>query len=267
MIRCGLTCGLVVGLLTGCTKLDRFIEIGEPYHHVVITNISDVTIDPVHIYIEGDGRPFLNKNTVASDPTPRRTLVLNLMRSDPAGGIYIGRPCYFGMAKLSECSDRLWTGSRYSTEIIDSMAVVTKRLAKGRSIVLIGHSGGGAIALLMAKRLPKVVALVTLSGNLDLTAWARHHGYTPLIDSEDPALQLPIPPHVRQLHAVAGRDEVVPAHIIRGLANRLPSHSICSLPEFDHTCCWADGWARFIRVVDERLRSEKRSLQAACQQF
>ena len=256
-----------MSLLTGCMSLDRHIEIGEPYHHVVITSNAVSANDPVHIYIEGDGRPFIDRNTVARDPTPRRPLVLALMRSDPAGGIYIGRPCYFGTVDLSECNFRLWTTDRYAREVIDSMVAVAERLAEGRSIVLIGHSGGGAIALLMANRLPKVVALVTLSGNLDVAAWANHHGYTPLTGSEDPARQLPMPPHIRQLHAVAGRDEVVPAHIVMDLKNRLPSHSICILPEFDHTCCWKDRWASVVHAVDESLRTGKQTLQTACQQF
>ncbi len=265
MIRGG--CLLISGLLSGCTTLNRFIEIGEPFHHVVITNKIASSSDPIHIYIEGDGRPFTSRGMVAHDPTPRRPLVLNLMRNDPAGGIYIGRPCYFGTANLSECNYRMWTNGRYGTQIVDSMAVVAKRLAKGRSIVLIGHSGGGAIALLLANRLPNVIALITLSGNLDTAAWTRHHGYTALTDSENPALILPIPLHVRQLHAVAGRDDVVPPHLISNLAIRLPPKSICILPEFDHSCCWKDGWARVIHTVDEILRAEKPSLKAACQQF
>ena len=79
--RCGPW--LVISLLTACTTLSRHIEIGESYHHVVFTSDVLAANDPIHIYIEGDGRPFIDRNTAARDPTPRRPSVLNLMRIDP----------------------------------------------------------------------------------------------------------------------------------------------------------------------------------------
>src|SRR5262249_29960361 len=100
----------------------------------------------LHVYIEGDGTPFIHNYTVAEDPTPRKPLMLHLMALDPDPSIYLGRPCYFGLYRDGACTPAYWTQRRFSPEVVDSMAAVviaeaTRRHAK--DIVLLGHSGGG----------------------------------------------------------------------------------------------------------------------------
>ena len=59
---------------------------------------------------------------------------------------------------------------RYSDEIVSSMteAVRTAALqAKARSVVLVGYSGGGVLAVLIAERLDNVAAVITVGANLD----------------------------------------------------------------------------------------------------
>jgi pimeloyl-ACP methyl ester carboxylesterase len=48
-----------------------------------------------------------------------------------------------------------------------------------RRIGLIGYSGGGALATLIAERRGDVAWLITIAANLDLAAWIRSRGIAP----------------------------------------------------------------------------------------
>ncbi len=265
MIRAGRHL-LALILVGGCTGLERSTLLGEPFIHTVFQRLP-MHNGSLHVYIEGDGQPFVTSGEVARDPTPRYTPMLNLLRRDPAGGIYLGRPCYFGTATSPDCHYRYWTSARYGEEVVASMARVARRSSGDRPVVLIGHSGGGTLAVLLAERLPNVVAVVTLAGNLDVAAWAAHHGYTPLDGSLDPARRPPTPAGILQLHAMGGLDTVVPQFLTLHAPIRLPPGSICQLPKFDHTCCWQRHWAAVIEAIDASISADDSSLGHVCRAF
>ena len=156
----------------------------------------------LHVYLEGDGTPWVYRVIVTPDPTPRRPLMLGLMSLDDAPSIYVGRPCYNGTSGASGCDDTLWTSARYSATVVDSMAKAIRVIARrgGYSALrLFGHSGGGTLALLLAPRLEGVLDVVTVAGNLDIEAWTRHHGYSPLRDSLNPASEPALAPERRSV--------------------------------------------------------------------
>jgi pimeloyl-ACP methyl ester carboxylesterase len=232
----------------------------------------DIALSPVRIYIEGDGKPFINRTSVARDPTPRHAPVLALWELDSGDAVYIGRPCYLGLAELPECNKRLWTIGRYNGKIVESMQIVAERYSGGRPMVIIGHSGGGALAMLIADRMSRassseIAAVVTLSGNLDVSSWTRLHGYTPLHQSDNPAEKLPLAEHIMQLHIVAGRDSKIPPSLTRKLANRLPDNSICEVPAYDHNCCWNHRWVEFLGALETHLLSGETDPQPVCSVF
>jgi hypothetical protein len=70
----------------------------------------------LHIYLDGDGRPFVHRTRVARDPTPQDALVLALLAIDPDPAVYVGRPCYHGLE--FDCDPRLWTTARYGEAVI-----------------------------------------------------------------------------------------------------------------------------------------------------
>jgi pimeloyl-ACP methyl ester carboxylesterase len=115
-------------------------------------------------------------------------------------------------------------------------------LHPSRQIVLIGYSGGGTLAWLMAVRLPETVALVTIAANLDTEAWTRLHGYSPLAGSLNPATAPPLSAGVAQRHYAGARDANVPPSVARAFARHHPGASVIEVADFDHVCCWMARW-------------------------
>ncbi len=207
----------------------------------------------LHVYLEGDGSPWRYRTVVMPDPTPRRPLMLELMTVDPQWAMYLGRPCYNGTSRDPGCDNRLWTSARYSPQVVDSMAaairVVTER-HQVDEIRLFGHSGGGALAVLLAEQLPKVGLVVTIAGNLDTDAWTDHHGYTPLFTSLNPALRPPLKESVQQWHLVGGRDAVIPPQLVRPYIEGLSDSVGHLFSGYDHGCCWGVIWPDVLRAVN-----------------
>jgi pimeloyl-ACP methyl ester carboxylesterase len=226
---------------------------GDRFDHVVFRTPRPVA-RRLHVYLEGDGSPWLGGLPVR-DPTPRKPLALALMALDTTPGLYLGRPCYHGVAEGVECPSALWTSERYSETVVGSMAVSMRRIVEAEGvdeIVWFGYSGGGTLAVLLAPRLPQSVAVITVAANLDIDAWADGHGDPRLTGSLNPARQQPLSDHIVQIHYAGGRDRLVPADIVRrGVSG---SGRLVVVPEFDHVCCWAAAWPRILGEVERATR-------------
>jgi pimeloyl-ACP methyl ester carboxylesterase len=171
------------------------------------------------------------------------------MRLDSTPAIYVGRPCYHGLS-AAPCSPALWTSGRYSEPVVASMAAAVRRVAVERSverIVLIGYSGGGVLAVLLAARIPQTVGIVTIAANLDIDAWTDALGTPPLTDSLNPARQPA--PSVCQRHYAGGRDQAVPAAITRrGAAS---GAEVIVIDDYDHRCCWVTLWPSVLAALGD----------------
>ena len=206
----------------------------------------------LHVYLEGDGTPWMYRVIVTRDPTPRRPLMLGLMALDTAPALYVGRPCYNGTSLDVGCESALWTSARYSEAVVDSMAAAIRTLAERQGferIRLFGHSGGGTLALLLAARLPGTLDVVTIAGNLDPDAWTRHHGYTPLRDSLNPSLEPAFGSAVHEWHLLGGDDRVVPPALVRPFILSRERAIGVDFPTFSHGCCWQRVWPGVLRAV------------------
>jgi len=208
------------------------------------------------VYFEGDGFAWLNSSTPSSDPTPINPIGLRLALAQSHGNAaYIARPCQYTQAPSYRCDQALWTNRRFSPEVIDAIQNaldgVKKRFA-AEHLTLVGYSGGGAIAALVAARRNDVVKLVTVAGNLDTDAWVMLHHLSPLTGSMNPADEVERLAFVEQLHLVGDIDEIVPKALIERYIARYPEGhrpQIRIVKNADHTCCWQDHW-------DELLQSE-----------
>lgn len=227
---------------------------GDGFVHVAYLKRPEAGTGPVHVYLEHDGLPWATDTRVSTDPTPRNPLMLRLMAGDPAPSVYLGRPCYFGLATAPGCGPRLWTHERYSGPIVRSMqAALVRLVGTERPVVLLGHSGGGSLALLMAEGLPQVRAVVTLAGNLDTDAWARHHGYTPLAGSLNPARRPPLDARIVQRHYLGADDRQVPPEVVAAFTRSRPAGEVVLVPGADHQCCWDALWPQVLDDLEQHL--------------
>jgi pimeloyl-ACP methyl ester carboxylesterase len=212
--------------------------------------------DLLVLFIEGDGSPWVDGGRrIAADPTPRVPLALGLAAATQGSVLYLGRPCYLEPAMPPECTPEWWTTRRYSEEVVASMsAAATSFLTRHHfeHVLLVGYSGGGTLAALMARDLPGTVGLVSVAGNLDPDAWTRLHAYLPLEGSLNPALLPPLPASLKQWYLVGQRDTNVPAAATARYLERIAPERVWSYPRFDHACCWVGEWpVAFARVSAE----------------
>lgn len=231
--------------------MERSVTTGEPFLHLIYSRNVDKTTEVLHVYIEGDGRPWLaGGQRPADDPTPANPLALHLMAKDNSPALYLGRPCYFGLSKLSPCETRDWTSARYSPEVVASMTSALNTFTTERSIskiVLIGYSGGGALAVLIAPQLATQVRVVTIAANLDTDAWTAAHNYLPLNNSLNPMLSAHMN-SVAHHHFAGARDSNVNPYIIQAFARQHGGGF--TLQENDnHVCCWEDKWPSLLHNV------------------
>lgn len=203
------------------------------------------------IYIEGDGLAWLSSDTPSTNPTPLNPIGLKLAIRDKKHTpiVYLARACQFvfgidwGACRLDD-----WTNSRFSPAIVNATQQAVNELKaqyRAKKIILIGYSGGGAIATLVAAGRSDVIRLITIAGTLDTEAWVRQNNLSPLRGSLNPADAWQSLTTILQTHWVGGKDTVVPKEVALAYASRFPSAKkpeIKIMPTFDHTCCWATAW-------------------------
>ncbi len=229
----------------GCASLQQNVVQGEAFRHVLLSAELEDAEGPVHLYIAGDGRPFARRDLPAADPSVPLPLAYSLMGRDRGARVLLGRPCYHGMAARDRCSPVWWTQSRYSEEVVGSMVQAAEDLLRGRPVMLIGHSGGGALAVLMAARLDHVVGVITIGANLDIDSWADWHGYTRLSASLQPLDVLNALGDLPQQHYWGDDDEAVPP-ASQERARMLLGARACVVTGFDHQCCWGRRWSEIL---------------------
>ena len=207
---------LLIIFLTGCTTLqvpESFVykEVETPdFDFAVWQKITD-THSEYRIYIEGDGYAFNSSGQPTLNPTPHGTLVRKAAFGDTNPNVvYMARACQFVQHK--KCAQKYWTTARFAPEIIAAQATALKQIVQNRPVIIIGFSGGAQIAGLIAATHPeiKVQKVITIAGNLDHSAWTKHHRVSPLFDSMDLNTYAEEFAKIPQLHYVGGKDEIMP---------------------------------------------------------
>lgn len=230
------------------SRLGRKSELTQKLQSSAQSRSSDV----LHVYLEGDGSPWRHRTIIMPDPTPRSPLMLKLMAIDPHLAAYLGRPCYNGTSNDPGCDNSLWTSGRYSKAVVQSMAAAIRSLAKRLQVSelwLLGHSGGGTLAMLLAAEVEEVTKVVTVAGNLDTDAWTDFHNYTKLYSSANPAKLPALRETVTQWHLLGARDRVIPSSLVRNAIARQRTAHTFLLPGYSHGCCWAQVWPTVLEAL------------------
>jgi len=205
----------------------------------------------LHVYLDGDGTPWKSNRWVSADPTSRNPIVLELINLDSSPSILLGRPCYHGL-KNKFCEPKYWTSDRYSERVVNSLTtVLNKFLLENpyKKVVLIGYSGGGTLAALMARNIININTLVTIAANLDIEKWTHFHDYLPLTNSLNPINFPPLPASIKQIHFAGLKDENIPAEIIKNFSDKQVNAVFYPITDFNHHCCWVSHWHKLLTQV------------------
>lgn len=209
------------------------------------------------VYIEGDGLAWLDSETPSFNPTPLNPVALRLALHDPSGdAVYLARPCQYVAGKMRHgCAMKYWTDYRFSPEVVEATSRAIDQLKQrvgANSLVLVGYSGGGAVAALVAARRNDVALLVTVAGNLDPVKWTQLLRVTPLSGSLNPADEWPTLVHVPQYHFAGGADKMVPPAVARAYQSRFPSGerpAVRVIEGYTHACCWDRNWPALLGMA------------------
>ena len=218
---------------------------------------------PVSIYIEGDGYAYAGRHRASSNPTPKNPMGLKLALVDTTPNvIYIARPCqYIQLKDDPNCQQDYWTTKRYSIEVMDATneAINTLKNKLGfKQIRLIGYSGGGTVAAILAATRNDVIDLRTVAGNLDIDVFVRVHEVTPLVGSLNPVDFANTLVNIPQVHFVGEKDDIITPPItdsyidaIRKYDASLECVNVRQIKDVSHAKGWETVWQRYAdRVVE-----------------
>lgn len=209
---------------------------------------------PLVIYLEGDGHSMASKYRLSKDPTPHHPLALKLAVLDPRPNvIYLARPCQYIRQEDSQCHPKYWSSHRFSLEVIESTKEAINFLRQHfntQAVHLIGFSGGGGLAVLVAAQEPAVKSVITLAGDLNLSLMQSIHQTSTLWGSRDPFDVAQTIRTIPQMHFSGEYDKTVPPKVAQSFV--LKANSPCVnqkiLPRFTHHQGWAQSWHELINV-------------------
>lgn len=219
---------------------------------VTTTKFTIQTLQPqsvqgelLRVYIEGDGRAWITSHTISDDPTPIKSMAPGLAVDDPNPAVYMARPCQYILG--ANCTHSVWTSARFSKEVIQAESEVLDSLKSHYGVQgfeLVGYSGGGAVALLLAASRTDVKQVQTIAGNIDPKAWTELKHIAPLTGSLNPVDFADQLAKVPQRHFIGMNDTIVPPDVSK--AYMLKVQPTCGETVFvnaDHHSGFGESWA------------------------
>ena len=163
--------------------------------------------------------------------------------------IYLARPCqYVDLTREKYCSRKYWSSHRFAEEVVSAYEQALdqiKNLVGGVAFHLVGYSGGGAVAVLIAARRGDVISVRTVAGYLDHIALNEKVGVAPLRGSLDPMRVASALRGVPQVHYSGSRDLVIPPWVgekfVLVVGNPKCARSI-TVDGVSHEYGWVEYW-------------------------
>ncbi len=214
------------------------------------------TEEPVRIYIEGDGAAWRNSRQPSIDPTPHNPVALKLAAADSHGSVlYLGRPCQYDANPARGCHFSEWTERRFA-HVAELEQAIQQLVSAERKLILVGFSGGANMAVQLAARLPNVIGLVTVAGNLDTAAFTGYHRLRDEAFGHNTALLSGLS-DLPQLHYTGSEDAVIPpelTHLQLAPVSGSRCLNIHELPGVGHAGPWHIDWPA-LAALQQRCRS------------
>lgn len=208
---------------------------------------NGVTPEYLAIYLEGDGRVLTRRGKLRDDPTPSRSMVFELARLDPAPAVlYLARIGQYQPEYTGEAYQTYWSEGRLSPAVVraaDEAVTQIKARTGAERIYLIGYSGGGGLACLLAARRHDVAGLVTVAGLLDHVWWTSANNSSPLSESLNPAEFADNLANIPQIHFYGAEDELITPEMSARFASLVEFQDFTrvSVPA-GHNNGWQDAW-------------------------
>ncbi len=203
----------------------------------------------LHVYIEGDGFAWVRRNKASVNPTPTDNVTRSLAEYDPsdAAVLYLARPCqYVKAGDMNMCSQKFWTSHRLAPEVIIALNEAinqAKQNINAQDISIVGYSGGGGAAALVAAKRNDVKFLGSVAGLLDHVKWTDMHKVSPLIGSLNPADSVHLLRNIPQLHVSGKDDKIVPPASQKSYCDELNQNNACiALDGVEHSDAWHRVW-------------------------
>ena len=210
----------------------------------------------IKIYIEGDGLAWKSRNVISDNPTPINPMGLNLMTQEKNCSIYIAR---VGQYTTQSYDKKYWTSHRFGKIILEDyiqLLDVIKNVYKNQTFDLIGYSGGGAFALLIAANRDDIKNVITVAGNLNHSYWSRYLNTSPLDGSLNPVNFANELSHINQYHLIGKNDKIMPYDVFKSYIKYFNDKANIQYFLFDatHSCCWEEIYRNFLLEKSEKLK-------------
>jgi len=239
---------------------DYKVVSGGKFQHLLSFNLDAGDDGAVVVFIDGDGVPWRSRHQVSYEPTSDSPLLLGWFIKLDVPSVYLGRPCYYDLDD-DRCSVYWYTHGRYGDDVVKSMVGALNKALPDYPLILVGHSGGGTLAMLMAERMRNVKSVVTIAGNLQVKQWVEHNQYSELEGSLDPSLSLGLNDKVHQIHFYSPNDSVIRPEWVKQFASKQKNAELIELPVRGHN----DGWNSFSEDIINVLKRTKYEIDHGAQ--
>jgi hypothetical protein len=257
----------LVATITGCSnrRIDTITANAKLNKHLIQTETFLLTTyskiaDPnqeYFVYIEGDGKAWRTKYQLSNNPTPDNPIGLHLATIDPASNVlYIARPCQFTPLHLDQnCQPQYWSTARYHTNVVNAInQAINLVLPKNIPIHLIGFSGGGSIACLLATKRQNIKSIRTIAGDLDHAFNAKIHQTSHLKDSLNPIDFTSTLKHIPQIHYIAKNDPIVLNDSSKNFITKINNAACVKLniiSNISHNTGWEQIWPIYVGIIPQ----------------